>query len=248
MPDNTNDTPETYTIDPQTLADFASKIDGIEYTVIVSDEGFPLAFTGIDKSKAETAAALAVDLVLASSETIMELIVGKSGNEVIVDTGEGKVIDVAKAKNMITLVMGQRNAAESVTQRFKDALTGRHIKCPYCGEDLTLQTYKCPKCGKTYPFVSPTCPHCGAIEKIKKCPHCGRLISWNGKPIKEVTDPVMARLALLEGVLGGVMVAMGAMALTSNPLAVVGGGVLGGILTGALIYKAAPKKYIVEGE
>ena len=46
-------------------------------------------------------------------------------------------------------------------------------KCPFCGEDIYVNSNKCEFCGE---LLSKTCPFCGGEVKIiaKKCKHCGK--------------------------------------------------------------------------
>lgn len=244
MPDNNSSDPSF--IDPQTLTRFASNIDSIDYTVIVSDEGFPLEFAGIDKQKAEAAAALAVDLLLTASSDAIRDLAGITGNEVIVAAKEDKVIDVSKARSLITVVMGKRSVVEATTRSIRNYIEGNRTKCPHCGADLTLQAYKCSKCGKTYPFTSPICPHCGAVEKIKLCPSCGKPISWDGRPVKATKDPFLTKISIFEGILGGVLAAIGTLSLSGNPVISAGVGAGGAAVIGLALYKLLPEKYIIE--
>jgi len=237
------DTPEV-AVEPQEIVDFAKSVDSVEYAVVVSDEGFPLAFKGLDQEQAEAAAALAVDLIMVGREMVRDL-AGREGKEVIVDIGEGNIIDVARAQDLLTLIRGERKPAEEAMQAIIRKLEGRAVKCPYCGADLTLQVYKCSKCGKTMPFTSPACPHCGAPARFKECPNCGRMTTNDGKKVVEA-EPAEARLiAAIEGAMGGVALGVLAYTFTQSLTAMAGGAIVGGLVAGYLAKRMISKEYRV---
>ncbi len=228
----------------QDVTDFLNKLDGIEYSVIVS-EGFPLAYTGMDQERAETAAALAVDLATAAEIYIADLI-NEEINSVVVFVQSGRVISVSRSKGLLLLIEGQRKITEEATQIASSYLEGYRVYCPYCRHDLTLEIYKCPRCGRTIPFRSDVCPFCGRVVRFKKCPSCGRLITGTGRKVEYIRTGEAARIAALEGFIGGVILGSLGYIATMNPIVAIAAGVLGGSVIGMFIYRNAPREPIAK--
>jgi predicted RNA-binding Zn-ribbon protein involved in translation (DUF1610 family) len=60
-----------------------------------------------------------------------------------------------------------------------DLLLGRHrdMKCPRCGEPVSLELLECPRCrGKISEMFAQACPSCKAESPLKAeyCEKCGR--------------------------------------------------------------------------
>jgi len=231
---------------PEDYSQFLSRLDGVESHVIVDEEGFPLEFSGLTKEEAESHAALAVDLVTIVGEHARELIGEKGGNEVIVDAGEGKAIDVVRAKEILALVKGSRQPAEEAARTIAAASAGHRVTCPECGADLTLETSKCPSCGKTIPFTSPHCPHCGADTRFKKCPSCGALVSYRGRRVVKRRSPRSLGLAAVEGGIGAAMFGALAFAAGLPAAATLAAALLGGLAVGAAVYALGGEEELVE--
>jgi len=230
---------------PEDYSHFLSRLDGIESHVIVDEEGFPLEFSGLTKEEAESHAALAVDLVTIIGEHARELI-GEGGNEIIVDAGEGKAIDVVRAQEILALLKGARQPAEEAARAIAMASAGHRVTCPECGADLTLEASKCPSCGKTIPFVSPHCPHCGADTRFKKCPSCGALVSYRGRRVVARRSPRSLGLAAIEGGIGAAMFGALAFAAGLPAPATLAAALLGGLAVGAAVYALGGEEELVE--
>ncbi len=224
----------------QDVVAFLNKLDGIDYSVIVS-EGFPLAYTGMDQERAETAAALAVDLATAAEIYIADLI-NEEINSVVVYVRSGRAISVARSKGLLLLIEGQRRITEEAMRISTGYLEGQRIHCPYCNYDLTLEVYKCPRCGRTIPFRSDVCPFCGRVVRFKKCPNCGRLVTGTGRKVELVRSGEAIKVAAIEGFIGGVIIGSLGYIVTFNPLVAVLAGVIGGALIGAFTYRNAPRE------
>jgi len=231
---------------PEDYSQFLSRLDGIESHVIVDEEGFPLDFSGVSKEEAESHAALAVDLVTIVGEHARELIGEAGGNEVIVDAGEGKIIDVVRAREILALVKGARQPAEEAARTIALASEGHEISCPNCGANLTLEVSKCPSCGKAIPFTSPHCPHCGADTRFKQCPKCGALVSYRGRRVVKKRSPRSLDLAAVEGGIGAAMFGALAFAAGASTGVAVAVALLGGLAVGAAVYVLGGEEELVE--
>lgn len=229
------------------IQEFFSKLNGIDSFIAVEEEGFPLAFHGLNQDEADAAAALAVDLYTASSEMLRDILGRKqAGREIILVLDENTIIDVVKARNLLLSARGSRKPVEESIEVAASYLEGNRVSCPYCTRDLTLETYKCSKCGKTIPFKSNVCPHCGTMVRIKKCPHCGKLTTGDGRRVRLERPPEARNLAVLEGLVGAVVV--GSLTLLATGLApvAVAAGLAGGASLGYMAYRYSRPEYIVE--
>ncbi len=222
------------TLELEDLSSFLSSLDGIERIVFVDEEGFPVEFHGVGKEEAEAEAALAVDLAMVVSEHV-----GGKG-EILVDLGDGKVIDVSKVKELLLLVRGERKPVEEGLAAIRKATGGNRLTCPHCQADLTIETYTCPSCSKTIPYTSTACPHCGADVRIKQCPRCGGLLNVaTGKKIVKSKGSAI-RLAAIEGALGGVITGTLTFAMANSPFAAGVAGLLGALAVGGILYLLSP--------
>ena len=228
----------------QDVISFLNKLDGIEYSVMVS-EGFPLAYTGMDHEKAETAAALAVDLATAAEIYIADLI-NEEINSIVIYVRSGKAISVARSRGLLLLIEGQRKITEEAMRISSRYLEGERTYCPYCSHDLTLEVYKCPRCGRTIPFRSNVCPFCGRVVRFKNCPNCGRLITGTGRKVEIVRTNEAVKIAVIEGFIGGVIIGSLGYIVTFNPIVAVLASIIGGIMIGAFTYRNAPKEPIAK--
>ena len=228
----------------QHVADFASKLDGVDMFVAVS-EGFPIAHAGVDKEKVDDAAALAVDIAI-SSEVALENVIGRKSREVIVVLGEGRVIHVVKARELLMLFEGLRQPVDDAAVASVEYIEGRVVKCPYCGHQLQLEVYKCPSCGKTIPFRSNACPHCGAPTRYKPCPKCGNLVTSDGRRVRVAKAGEATVFVATEALIGAAVAGASVWLATNNPLAGLLAGALGAGAAGALAYKLAPSRYVEE--
>ncbi len=234
--------PEAAGAEPQALADYPASLDGIDYAVVVSDEGFPIAFSNLNQEEAEAAAALAVDLLITGSETVRDL-AGSEAREILVSLGEDTVINVSRARNLLLLLKGRRNPVEAALVAVRRAAEGQLLRCPHCSADLTLEPYTCPKCRRRIPYTADSCPHCGADVRFKKCPRCGGLLSTRGLPVEESITRQGLLMAVSEAILGaGMLGALSALAdvgvLGSLVAAAAGGGV-----AGYIAFRLAPREY-----
>ncbi len=225
-----------YTVDLSRLTRLARELDGVDFLVVVSDEGFPIAMEGVDKEQAEAAAAAAIDFMVSGTETLRDLL-GRDASEVIVEVEDGKAIDIQKIRNLMTIIGGKRRSIEEAALPIKMHLNGKKLACPHCGVDLTLEAYTCPHCGSKTTYTATTCPSCGANIDVKKCPKCGGLLNSRGEPVEpEVTRGsrlLVAVNALMTGVAGG----LATMLFTENPLAWILVGLAAGGLGGYIASK-----------
>ena len=223
---------------------FLSQVDGVE-RFVASREGLPVIFSesmSIDEAEAFTA--LAVDLTEASRRTLEDL--GVMGlRSVSVELEGGAAISVTQAGDVLLALQGRKAPLDVALSQVVRKIVGESIKCSYCGADLTLELVKCPRCKRKVPFGADNCPYCGADLKFKKCPKCGKLISSDGRKVVIIRDPSAKMLAVLDGVLGGVIgIILGYLGFNSIPVALALGAVLGGLL-GYGIYNMAPGVYKV---
>lgn len=228
----------------QRVAEFTSKLDGVDMFVAVA-EGFPIAHSGIEQDKVDDAAALAVDIAI-SSEVALENIIGRKSREVIVVLGEGRVVHVVKARELLMLLQGLRQAVDDAAVAAVEYIEGRPAKCPHCGHELQLEVYKCHSCGRRIPFRSNACPHCGAPTRYKPCPRCGNLVTSDGKRVKLAKTGEATVFVATEAVIGAAVAGAAVWLATSNPLAGVLAGALGAGAAGVLAYKLAPSRYVEE--
>ncbi len=229
------------TIDLSRLTRLARELDGVDFLVVVSDEGFPIAIEGVRQEEAEAAAAAAVDFMVSGTETIRDLL-GKEANEVIVEVEDGRAVDVQRARGLLAILGGRRKMVEEAAVPVGMHLRGESLLCPHCRADLTLEPYTCPSCGAKTTYTAQTCPSCGANIDVKKCPSCGGLLNSRGKPVAEQETArgagqagtmgaegsllLVAVNALMTGIAGG----LAAMLFTSNPLGWIAAGlVMGGV-------------------
>ncbi len=224
------------------ISDFCEKLDSIEYINIISLEGFPIEFSKkLTREKAEAAAALAIDLLYGSREAAKDLL-GKEAQEIILDVGDGSVLDVRKIKELILLVKGKRRNVEEALQSISLYLNNKKISCPYCKNNLTFAVSSCPKCSRIIPFTSRTCPSCGYNVAIKKCPYCNKLISFKGQPIRIKKDTIDTSFAIIEGSILGIASSIYFYISTNTiPISIIGGIAIGG-LTSYLLYRRARVK------
>lgn len=231
--------------DVLSLQEFFSKLDGIDSFVAV-EEGFPIAYHGLSGEEADAMAALAVDIYTASSTTLGDILGReKAGKEIIIVLEDGRVIDVAKVREIILAARGTRKPAEESIQAATLYLENKRVLCPYCKRDLSLEAYKCGKCGKTFPYRSNTCPHCGTPALVKKCPGCGKPTTGDGKRVELAKPPEAKSLAALEGIVGAAIAGIVALLATGNPIAVGVAGIAGGVGLAYATYKSVRPEYRV---
>jgi len=228
------------------VTEFLNRLDGIEYGVLVS-EGFPVAYTGMDQEKAETAAALAVDLATAAEVYIADLI-NEEISSVVVFVKGGRVISVSRSKGLLLLIEGQRRITEEATQIAASYLEGQRLHCSYCGYDITLEVYRCPKCKRNIPFRSDVCPFCGRVVRFKKCPNCGKIITGTGRKVILVKRGDALRLAVIEGLIGGLVIGGLGFIVTMNPVVAVAAGAVGAAVVGGFIYRNAPAEFEAQAQ
>ncbi|MCE4613088.1 MAG: hypothetical protein F7C07_04585 [Desulfurococcales archaeon] len=232
--------------DPKTLAsvvEFASKLTGFEY-LVASAEGLPIAYTGTSREKAESMAALSVDIVEPSYKVLRE-IVGQEPGYVYINIDEGRALAFSRTGGLILVAYGKTKVLREALNAVSRHLAGTKIKCGACGGDLTLATHKCPHCKSTIPFISSECPLCGATVSVKKCPYCktsiliDRELVEAGRPVAQYTSRKVALLALTAtgsvaaGIISGYAISQ-AWGIDAGILSAIGVGGLVGLIAEVL--------------
>ena len=217
----------SYTIDLSRLTRLARELDGIDFLVIVSDEGFPIAMEGVNKEQAEAAAAAAIDFMVSGTETLRDLL-GKDASEVIVEVEDGRAIDIQRVRNLISILGGGRKSVEEAAIPIKMHMTGKRLSCPHCGIDLTLEAYTCPHCGAKTTYTATSCPKCGANIDVKVCPKCGGLLNSRGDPVKQEVARGSRILVTVNALMTGVAGGLASMLFTDNPVVWILAGLLAG--------------------
>ncbi len=209
------------------ISRYLSELDGIKSFVIAS-EGLPVKWSGnLSQERAEEIVALATDM-LSSASKFGDIVHYKG------------VISINLGRNTIsTLTLGDLNVvAEGLSEVINQALSNissaikSPLKCPYCGNDISLAPVKCQYCGKELPLGIKRCPYCGKIVKYVKCPYCNNLLSPQGKRMKYVRsrfESILGVVLLVVGISTTALIYATASSAISKVVSVVPAVVLGGI-------------------
>lgn len=191
--------------------EYLSGLKGVESYVIAS-EGLPIKWSSnLSQEQAEELIALATDLITSASR--FGSIVDVKNSFVSVNSA-GKAITTLSLGDIQIVAEGDNRVLTAALQNIKAAIEGNPVKCPHCGEDISLAVFKCPHCGSAIPLGLRRCPHCGKVIKYLKCPKCGNPITPFGKKL------VYAR-PKFETLLGAAILGVGAV--TSALLYFLGG-------------------------
>jgi len=232
--------------DPITrVAEFFSHIDGVDFAVIASQDGFPLSFTGVEREETDEIVSLAIDLENVSRNYLEKLARGEGpregGRGILLEYGEGRVIDISRVRDLLVIAGGGKPVIDA-SRAAVMFLSGKTVECPYCGADLTLEKARCPRCGRVIPFIADRCPHCGADVRVKKCPHCGRPVTHMGGRVALKRPPIAAAFASSLGVAGGALALLASYLLGASTPITLASAVAGFGLVWAASYAAFPKR------
>jgi len=182
--------------DLRSIIDALPKFDGFEW-IVISKEGFPIEFRGIDKSKAEEVAAVLEDAARGLEKQIAGI--GGAPSSMTITVEPDSEILVSRIGEFYYIVSVKRRYREVFDSLLLKVSKKEYVKCEVCGRDLTFEVYRCPFCGSKMPFIVDICPNCGADVRIKECPGCKTLLYSDGKK-HEV--PKSMRLATVAGIIG----------------------------------------------
>ena len=216
--------------DTRLVVDALPKFDGFEW-IVISKEGFPIEFRGVDRSRAEEVAAVLEDAARGLEKQISSI--GGVPSSMTIAVEPDSEILVFRIGEFYYIVSVKRKYHEAFDSLLSKISKREYVKCEVCGKGLTFEVYRCPFCGSKIPFIVDICPNCGADVRIKECPGCRTLIYSDGKKHKV---PKGARLVAVAGVIGlaALVLVSGLMMWSATGSLVVGG--LGILASLAILY------------
>lgn len=178
---------------------YLSALTGVEKYVIVS-EGFPIYWSrSLDQSKAEELAARAIDTINGAAP-----LRGSNNEYFIVSTETADTyMAVTMIKDLLILAEGEPDVVRRSLYNLYRHFSGG-LRCPWCGEDLSLHTFKCPSGNHILPLGMTSCPFCHKNITSIECPKCEKKLS-------PYLRRLIARRPLHALVMGLTLLVMGAL-------------------------------------
>jgi hypothetical protein len=115
------------------------------------------------------------------------------------------------------------------------------IRCPWCGEDISLHIVKCPSGKHSLPLGLSICPLCRRRIEYIKCPHCKKPLSPYGFKVVFKRPRHLLVTGRILGATSAILVGAGyilsQVSLLAGYIAILSSGLLAGLAYSALKIK-----------